>query len=282
MQYKAVMMDYDGTVTEKGQPIPPKEMLDKIIRMTEKIPVAFCTGRQLESFEKHGLKTIIENIEASKRVDVLKNIFLIAENGSMGYFFNKNTQEYEEFYRVGWPDNFVKKSQLMEQLQEEISDYGKVYSVHRVVLVMGAHFEDRDIEKTYKRSAEIHRIVEQKLSAIDPEFEKYLHIGDSGIGVIVCPANGDKDTGIKRFAEFLSDTRGIHFDSKASEILVIGDSAKKGGNDFYFLQGKYGTPYTVGDHEDPLNPPSPVLSKSGKRLFHVDGTISLLDNIFPF
>ena len=52
MKFKAVMMDFDGTVTNKDSVVPSKIMTKKLIEMARKMPIAFCTGRQLESFKK--------------------------------------------------------------------------------------------------------------------------------------------------------------------------------------------------------------------------------------
>jgi hypothetical protein len=209
--------------------------------------------------------------------NILGNIFLIGENGSIGYFFDKKTESYKEFYRAKWPNKFISKNKLKKELDDKISKYGEIINVHRVVLVMRAHRHNNSpIKDVYKKSSKMFKICEKYLRERDKNYEKYLHLGDSGIGVIVCPADGDKDTGIKKFAEYLAKKRGVKFSKNFKEILVVGDSAKKTGNDYYFLQGKYGTPFTVGYYNPKTKYPSPVTGCDGKRLMYDSGTLHLL------
>jgi hydroxymethylpyrimidine pyrophosphatase-like HAD family hydrolase len=281
MRFKAVMMDFDGTVTKKGSVFPSGKMIDKLISVAEKTPIAFCTGRQLESFEKRGLNAILKRIPEDKKIQILSNIFLIGENGSIGYFFNKKTKKFKEFYRAAWPDKFIKKDYLTKLLRDEISKYGEIINVHRVVVVMRAHrVNETPIKDVYFKSHKMFSICQKELSKYNKNYEEFLHLGDSGIGVIVCPADGDKDTGIKKFAEFLKKTRNMKFTKNLKNILIIGDSAQRDGNDYYFLKGIYGTPFTVGYFDPKAKSPIPVLNKSNKRLLHENGTKYLLDHCF--
>lgn len=278
MKFKAVMMDFDGTVTNKGSVIPSKIMIEKLIELARKMPIAFCTGRQLESFQKRGLNAILSQIPTKERGDILSNIFLMGENGSMGYYFDKKTGKYKEFYRAKWPNKLITKAKLKKILSPKIEKFGEIINVHRVVIVMRAHHvEETPVKEVYAKSAEMFKICEKFFSQYR-NYEKYMHIGDSGIGVILCPAKGDKDNGTREFARFLAKKRGMKFSKTLKEILVIGDSAKKGGNDYYFLQGKYGTPFTVGYYDKKLKYPQPVLNNKGKRLLYATGTLWLLEH----
>jgi HAD superfamily hydrolase (TIGR01484 family) len=285
MDFKAAMFDFDGTVTEKGVFYPPQEMADTLAALSKKVPIAFCTGRQLESFEEHGLKILLEEIDVPERQAFLENLYLMGENGAIGYFFNTNIDEFEEFYRAPWPDHFINREELKILLNKEIAEFGSIkpHHNHRVVIVMSTKnhgSEETDIEGTYQLSSEIYEITCGILRRIDPEFEKYLHVGNSGIGVLVGPADGDKDLGIKKFAEFLNESRMAKIDPKAREILVVGDRPQKGGNDEYLLNGVYGTPYTVGNYDESMKWLSPVLDENGERLLHFRGTIYLLKKSF--
>lgn len=278
MKFKAVMMDFDGTVTKKGSNVPSKKMIETLIEVAKKVPIAFCTGRQLESFKRRGFKAILKSI-SPKDCKVLENIFLIGENGSMGYYYDKKICDYKEFYRAKWPEKFVSKRKLSKIITSRIAKFGEIIKGHRVVMVLrGGEVEQLSINKIYKNSAEIFKICHKTLSDLNQNYEKYLHIGDSGLGVIICPADGDKDTGIKKFADFLAKKKKIKFGKNYREMLVIGDSAKKGGNDYYFLKGIYGTPFTVGFHDPKAKIPYPAINPNGKRLLHDTGTIMLLQH----
>lgn len=283
MNFKAAIFDFDGTVTKKGIYAPSQKMADVLVKLAKKIPIAFCTGRQLESFEKRGLGHLLKEIRPKERNKFLRNLFLFAENGAVGYFFDTKKGNFSQFYRVDWPENFVNKEKLKRILTEAIKNYGSIYeNAHRVVIVMRTKLhdqEDRNIEEVYQLSEKIFKITVKTLKKISPKYEKFLHVGNSGIGVIVGPANGDKDVGIKKFAQYLRQKNRFNFGKKLREILAIGDSPQKGGNDFYFLKGSYGTPFTVGYHNEKIKFPKPVINKKGQRLLHETATLKLINSL---
>jgi hydroxymethylpyrimidine pyrophosphatase-like HAD family hydrolase len=278
MKYKAVMLDFDGTVTALGKEYPSEKMARKLIEVAQTRPIAFCTGRQLESFVDHGLTHILNYASAEEREQVLSNIFLIAENGSMGYLYDSRKKAFSEFYRSEWPDSFIKKTELRHLLGEKTAEYGTLLDIHRVAIVVHAHNQiEGDASLNSRKTYEI---VKDILRKTGKDFDDYLHIGDSGIGVIICPADGDKDNGIVRFAEFLRENRGLDIDDQAREILVVGDSPNRGGNDFFFLKGEFGSPYTVGNLDKDRSSPALVLDENNKPLLHDQGTLYILNHIF--
>lgn len=281
-KFKAAMFDFDGTVTEKGSVAPSEEMAEVLYKLACEMPVAFCTGRQKSSFEEHGLKIILSNIEVSKRQKFLENLYLISENGAIGYAFNTGIDEYEEFYRVEWPSQFAERKWLMDRLSELTEGLGKVlYDKHEVVIVIGAkgHDEDKDITNVYETSGQIYEVVLKLLNEISPNYEDFVTIGNSGIGVLIIPKDGDKDYGITMFGKLLKEKRGMSFDAKFSEIVVVGDNPQVGGNDNKFLNGDYGTPYSVGEDTVDAKFPLYVYDKNGEKLLHAPGTIHLIKEL---
>lgn len=288
-KFKAAIFDFDGTVTEKGVYGPSQKMADALLKLAKKMPIAFCTGRQLESFEKRGLTELLKEIKAAERNKFLRNLFLCAENGAVGYYFDIKKNNFTEFYRVDWPNKFFNKEKLRTILGKAIKKYGSIYyNAHRIVIVMRTKlhdYENRKVEEVYRLSEKIFETTVKVLRKIDPRFEKFLHVGNSGIGVIVGPANGDKDIGIKKFADFLKRKRKMGFGPKMREILAVGDSPQVGGNDHYFLSGRYGTPFSVGPaHRDSGSSTGvvakPVIDKNGRQLLHEVGTLKLINSLF--
>lgn len=280
---KAAMFDFDGTVTEKGKYEPPQTVVNALIDLSQKLPIGFCTGRQWESFEEHGLTELLREISPLKRLAFLKNLFLFAENGAIGYEFDENEQEFREFYRIPWPEKFIAREELQKALGEAIKNYGQVYSnAHRVVVVMRTILHDtegRDVEEVYRLSDKIYKICLKFLKKYSADYEEFVHVGNSGIGVIIGPANGDKDEGIRRFADRLKQKRGMGFSPELREILVAGDSPQLGGNDHYFLQGKIGTAFNVGEWNIKNPVLRPVINKNNKRLFNSKATLFLINNL---
>lgn len=275
------MFDFDGTITSPGNYAPPQNMVDVLVSVAKKVPISCCTGRQLESFEEHALKALIEEIPQHELEGFLENLYLVAENGAVGYFFNTELDRFEEYYSVSWPSHFIERKVLMDTLNEAIKEYGVVYyKKHKIVVVMRTNgHTSGDIRLINGLSDEIYEIAKSVLHSFDPNYEEFLHIGNSGIGVVIGPANGDKDRGVEEFAKYLA-TKGLSFSDDAREILVIGDQPQKGGNDHFFLNGRLGTPYCVGEIPNGLDFPKPVLDENGKALKHTEGTIYLLEKHF--
>jgi hydroxymethylpyrimidine pyrophosphatase-like HAD family hydrolase len=283
MNFQAVMLDFDGTITEPGVYEPLPDMASALFEASQKVPVSFCTGRQLESFLDHGLNFILAAMPRQKHLPFLRNLHLIAENGSIGYYFDPNKEEFVEFFRVKWPTHFIDRDFLMKELEREIAEFGDLYyNAHRVIIVMRTNLH-RDPNRTFEAvsalSDKIYDCSRDYMMRVDPNYSQYLNIGNSGIGVLLCPSNGDKDNGIKMFAQYLSDTQGTQFASdEAREILVIGDRPKPCGNDHMFLKGLYGTPYTVGNIVEGAEYPY-IVEKDGQRLVHTEGTKFLLSSL---
>lgn len=283
MNFKAAMFDFDGTLTEKGQNFPPKEIADALVNLSQKMPIGFCTGRQIESFERRALSKLLEQVNDEERPRFVENLHLFAENGAIGYDFNPAIKDFEEIYRIEWPNEFIEREKLRTILNEEVKEYGEIlYNAHKIVVVMGTKFyyEDKPaIDKVYELADKIYDVVLGVLKKINPDFAKYVHVGNSGIGVIIGPANGDKDEAVEQFGKFLTKKRGMKFDAEYSEILTVGDSAQVGGNDFYFLSGRFGTPYSVGETL-PDNPKlQSVKDENGKRILHSKGTLKLINTL---
>ena len=283
MKFKAAMFDFDGTLTEKGFNYPPQEIADALVDLSQKMPIGFCTGRQLESFERRALAKLLEEVNDAERPRFMENLHLFSENGAIGYDFSPKIKDFEEIYRIEWPAEFIEREKLRTILNEAVKDYGEIlYNAHEVVVVMGTklYFEDKPaIEEVYRLAEKIYEITLEVLAKINPDYAKYVHVGNSGIGVIVSPVNGDKDTAIEKFGQFLMKNRGMQFDPEYREILTVGDSAQVGGNDFYFLNGRFGTPYSVGE----ILPDNPLLQsvrdENGKRILNSKGTLKLIKSL---
>jgi hydroxymethylpyrimidine pyrophosphatase-like HAD family hydrolase len=286
MNFKAALFDFDGTVTLEGEYAPTKEISFALLKLARKMPIGFCTGRQLESFVERGLSYILEVLDEKDHPDLLKNLFLFAENGAVGYAFNTKANDFEEFYRVDWPEEFIEKEEFKSDLGLAVAEHGMLYQkAHKIVVVVRTkhHYDDwRDMQEIYSSSAKIYDVACKLLKQFDPDYENYLHVGNSGIGVVIGPANGDKDEGIRRFGKFLRDEKNFELGAELREILAVGDRPIYGGNDHYFLKGDVGTPYSVGDLVEGAQFPLPVLDSAGQRLLHAEGSVNLINSILKY
>ncbi len=283
MKFLACMFDYDGTITEKGLKVPSQKMADILLGLSKKMPFAFCTGRDLPSFKEKALSNLLNEIDKSEHENFLSSLHLMAENGSIGYHYNPVKRDFEQFYQVCWPNDYVDRSKLFDLIDNDadIKKYGSTFKTrHKNVLVVRAKSYETDrVEDIYKEAKAVYDACYRILSDFDAHFEKYLHIGNAGIGVVICPADGDKDSAIKAFGDYLSSTRGFSFSDNYREIMVIGDQPQYGGNDYYFLNGRYGTPYNVGEWLSDASNLNDVYDKNGERLMHSKATEKLLSSV---
>jgi len=286
------MFDYDGTLTRRGEFVPSDELvatLDKIA--ASGVPVAVCTGRQLESFERR-FGPHFEQLSPEAQ----KNFYLFGENGAIGYKYDFDQKKFVEIYMGAWPLE-IPKDLFRDDLMKAMADIAEYVDGHRIPFVLrpinALHIS---IEEVHKGSDLIFEALDKFIPAYEyhnDEHEKtyrasdFLHYGNSGLGCIVVPAQADKDSAIKAFYEYLSREGIVDFeedDGKCREIMVVGDNPGVGGNDHFFLKGTYGTAYSVGRIEDDAPEeaefPIKVLDENGERLFHGEGTLYLLKAAF--
>ncbi len=293
-KFKAAMFDYDGTLTEKGEWIIHTDLAERMGELLSAgFPIAVCTGRQVSSFAKRfgpTLRMIRENFgdEAAGR------LYLLGENGSVGYEFSGKAgledkeEGWQMFFQADWPSEVPKEkfeAGLVELLEDKVE-----FLTHLVPIVLAPIGRmDMKIEDVYKASAEVYKIAHKYAE----EFEvagggsasDHLHLGDSGLGVLICPAKGDKDSAIRVFHEFLDGGDLVKFSGDCEEggcreIMVVGDSPHREGNDYYFLNGRYGTSFSVGmAPEDGAQWPIVVRDDDGKPVMNSRGTLHLLNKL---
>lgn len=256
----AAIFDIDGTLTVLGQQEIPQQLFQKIVQLSEKIPLALATARVSASAIKYLEKFIAASPHPGKS---RKNWFVICENGSLGLEWNEKKKEYEPWYSVQWPQEIPK-----EKLFQEMDSAVKNLTKNNTANVSSFSFRpkralDESGESLKKKTAEMMR-------RLKPIFQKYrageqLRLVDSGVAVHVVPKDGDKDRGVREFAKRIGEN--------VAEIAVFGDQPGAGMNDELFLNGKLGTPYNVGAV-------STIRDKNGKILRGPDATLYVLNQIF--
>ena len=329
--FKAAMFDYDGTLTKSGAFLLSNKIAQRIGKLASRgFPVAVCTGRQLTSFVKR-FEITKEFLTKKFGIKTLENIYLLGENGAVGYQFDAKKNKYKMFYKAKWPRE-IPKEKFQKDLEKVLNGKAEILDHSVPIVLRPANGLNLSFKLLNKRSAELYKIISKFIKgycvreyrttkehvgggkiykALD-----YLHYGNSGLGCLICPALGDKDTAIKVFYKFLKDKRGIKFtgdseclngcsigcynyysngqsdcrnDSHFMEIMVVGDNPQKSGNDYYFLNGRYGTPFTVGEtvisgknspRASAKNSfPIAIFDRRGKQLLNEDGTLYLLDRL---
>ena len=282
-KFKALMVDFDGTITEKGvNQIDPGIVKEFARLLKADFPVAICTGRQLDSFKRR-IKPLHEYLEKHRLLSKLKNLYLIAENGAIGYYYDPTTKRYKIFHKADWPKDFPKKK-FETGLIKATKKFARLLD-HKIPIVLRPKDMELNVHDTYKMSDEIYKSILKYIKKFPyKNTRKIMHVGNSGLGCLVCPANADKDSGIKAFHDFLFTKRDVQFNKKDKhirEIIVVGDNPQKGGNDHYFLNGKYGTAFSVCERcrEKFFKMPYLVRDEKGKLLFNNKGTLFLVKRL---
>jgi hydroxymethylpyrimidine pyrophosphatase-like HAD family hydrolase len=274
--YAGCVFDIDGTLTVRGDEYIPAFMHEILGRLSLSVPMATCSARSLE----HAYEKMAPVFTKSPNPPLCQsNWVLICENGSIGFRFNAATKQYEEFYRVTYPYSPEHRETLYAKIRSAMGNKLGVSYMNRVSLVFRpVDALDPDREAVAARSAELSKICSEQLFYMDPK--KLLTVGDSGLGVNVFPAAGNKERGTLEFAKYLAEEKGISIDPNARELVVVGDQPQPGGNDETFLNGKFGTPFTVGDaHANSLYPLPVFDSRSDKIMRGPEATTYLLQHL---
>ncbi len=274
--YAGCIFDIDGTLTVRGDEFIPAFMHDTLAGLCLRVPMAVCSARNFNhAYEK--MAPVFT--KSSSPAMCQSNWVLVCENGSVGYYFDQDKKRYVEFYRVPYPYAEAHRGALFSRINAAVAGKISISFENEVSMIFRPlNVDDPDRDALAKRSHELAKIISEQLEKVDPK--KGLKIGDSGIGVSVFPFHGNKEQGTLQFAKFVREKKGINVSADAKELAVIGDQPQPDGNDETFLNGKYGTPFTVGETHPENLYPLPVLDpQSGNILKGPEGTIYLLNNL---
>lgn len=250
-KYFGCVFDIDGTLTERGLEVIPDYMREELALLSMKVPMAVCTGRDLTiALEK--MNTVIEIAEDPEKCR--SNWYLLCENGCIGYFYEQKTGKYKEFYKVPYPYDEDTRQKMFEEMREVMNEKLQMSFTNKVSLVYRPlKYQDADQAGVAERSRELQHIALGELKKHDPKGN--LTVADAGIAITVFPKDGNKERGIAEMADFLRANRGLNIDDDARQLVVIGDQPGPHGNDEALLDGKFGTPFTVGEvHPDNVLP----------------------------
>jgi hydroxymethylpyrimidine pyrophosphatase-like HAD family hydrolase len=274
--YSAAVFDIDGTLIEAGHSEFPQELVTQIAELNQDIPMAICSGRRVEGFEKK----MTPFFEAAKDVGKAKeHWYFFLENGAIGMAYNKKKGEYEKFYQVDWPSDKISMDEVMARAEKIMPTIFSLVTFRKNECNVGIYIPERKDypkEQLAQITSELSHAAREML--MDMEGSEAVRVVDSGVAVHVIPETGDKDRGVHEFAKLLRK-RGVKLGPKAREILIIGDQPCEGCNDERLLNGKEGTPFTAEhirpDHEFPI----PIFDEKVNMLNGPTATIELLNKV---
>lgn len=270
-QYTGCIFDIDGTLTVRGDEFIPVFLQPALADLSMSVPMAVCTARRLQHAHE---KLAPLFVHAADPVLCQANWMLICENGAVGYVFDPKRREYTEYYRAPYPYPEQVRKALFDHLNKKLEGKLGVSFMNVVSMVFRPPWEGVDSEDLAIKSREIALIIRSELPPFDPK--GMLAVGDSGIGVNVFPGNSNKERGILEFARSIASRRGFRISPEAREIVAVGDQPEPLGNDEQFLDGRYGTPFTVGNPHPENFLPLPVFNEKGEVMQGPEATLFLL------
>lgn len=259
--FRAAAFDIDGTLTEFGRPGIPEYLEEAFAALPSDFPLAICSGRDL----KHIQKKILEIQHKSEYYRQKEEFFIFSENGCAGHVYDSKKQKFKELFCLSWPDEIILREEMSLALKS-------IFSWHKIIHIRDASLVIRFpsffyIWPSFIRgvSAITRRQTESYLKKA--KLDKYFSVQDSGIGCIIIPHEAGKGKSMKKWSE--------HLKIPLRDILVVGDKPEKGGNDEEFLNGDYGTSFTVGKLTHNIYP-LPVFDENGRKIEGPLGTYNLL------
>lgn len=275
-EYTGCLFDIDGTLTVRGDEYIPAFMLQILADLSLQVPMAVCTARKLS----HAYERLAPLFTHSTNpLSCQAQWILMCENGALGYRFDADKKEYVEFHRIPYPYPEAQRDLLFGKMKQALEGKLSIAFTNEVSMVFRPlKTDDTDRESLSVRSHEIAVMIQELLPLSDPKGA--LKVGDAGIGVSIFPAAGNKEQGTIAFAKYLASYKGIIVGSTAKELVTIGDQPAPYGNDEAFLDGRFGTPFTVGEtHPDHLLPLPVFDPSSGRVLKGPEGTATLLQHL---
>ncbi len=272
--YTACIFDIDGTLTVRGDEFIPAFLQPKLAELSMTVPMAVCTARRLQHAHDKLAPLFYHAVDPLK---CQANWMLVCENGAVGYVFDPQKKGYSECFREVYPYRDAVPNPFFNHLNSRLKDKFGVSFMNVVSMIFRPPLEGLSSDEVLHRSREIALAIQGELPQFDPK--GLLAVGDSGIGANIFPKNSNKERGILEFAKSIAAGRGYRISPEAREIVAVGDQPEPLGNDETFLDGTYGTPFTVGEIHPENLLPLPVFDKSGKILNGPEATLFLLEQL---
>lgn len=271
-RYSACMFDYDGTLVERGYHMPLPQYIPGVLQdVSQKAYMAICTARPFAGAFRDAHHML------GKHFDDLRSKWVwICENGGAGYRYDESTDTYREFYRVPWPTRVMSKERLVALVHATFDGIVAEIDINESVIILRPQQVDVPADEIARACERLQEIGLRMLK--DHGLEDEIRLGNSSLGVILFGVDGDKNRGVAEFGKLLM-SRGVALSDDFREIILFGDRPVAHGNDAYFLNGKLGTPVSVGEDIETRGDLISVIDEQGERLVGPSATTFLLKKL---
>jgi hydroxymethylpyrimidine pyrophosphatase-like HAD family hydrolase len=275
-KYSGCVFDIDGTLIVHCEMFIPEFVSEILSKLCFNVPLAVCTGRNLQLAQQK-MESVFESSSDTELCK--KNWHLICENGCIGYFYDPEQQKYKEFYRISFPFGEAYRNEIFYKLGQKMKGKLGGAFMNQVSMVFGPiNYYSKNKSGIADLSRELQHIALKELEKLDPE--GLLKVADAGMAITIFPADGNKERGTVEFAKYLNEKRGITIDKDTKDLVVIGDQPGLHGNDEAFLDGRFGTPFTVGEVHPNNLLPLPVYNPEKEAIMKgPKATVSLLKQL---
>lgn len=270
--FVACMFDYDGTLVERGYHMPLPQYIPGVLQdVSRKAYMAICTARPFAGAFRDAHHML------GKHFDDLRSKWVwICENGGAGYRYDQSSGTYREFYRVPWPTGVMSKEQFVALVHETFDGIVAEIAVHESVVILRPQQVNVPADEIARACQKLQEIGLQMLK--DHGLEDEIRLGNSSLGIILFGTESDKNRGVAEFGKLLKGL-GVYLSDDLREIILFGDRPVEHGNDAYFLNGRLGTPVSVGEDILERGDLISVIDERGERLMGPSATTFLLKKL---
>lgn len=234
---RAVIFDLDNTLAESFRP-PEKDVVDRLERLLELMPVAVMSGASFERMEENLIPSFSDNIDKA-------NLYFFPDTAAQCYIWQGD--DWRSIYKFAFTKSEYEK--IMQTFENAIAETGVLEGAPR----WGDLFLARDVQVTFSaigvdapseekakwdpkrdKRQKLKDYLDQKLSGFDIRISGRTAIDITGREI-------DKAHGVKWLARRLG--------FEPSKMLFVGDDLSPGGNDAVVIPTGIQTLEVAGPHE---------------------------------
>lgn len=276
-RYAACMFDFDGTLVERGVQIPMEaSTIATLQEISEKSYMAICTARPFPGAFKHAAEIL-----GTKYEELQKKWFWFCENGGVGYAYDEAHGEFRPFYRAVWPTNTMSRETFNQLVRDTFTELVSEIDIHESVIILRPELHiGMDPVVIEKKCEMLEQVCIRMLK--DNGLEDEIRLGNSSLGIILYGVDADKDRAVQEFGAYLQKHNLVsekNLSEDLHEIIVFGDRPVGHGNDAFFLNGKFGTPVSVGENMPERSDLISVIDEKNERLIGPVATAHLLKKL---
>jgi HAD superfamily hydrolase (TIGR01484 family) len=234
---RAILFDLDDTLAESFE-TPSKEMIERVLRLLARVPVAIVTGRDFPWMARDFLPQIA-------RSGLTDRFFVFPEGAAQCLQWDGT--EWKELYGESLSEEDRERIQraIVESAEETgvlvgLPVFGERFVQKRAMIAFAALGRDvpRDLKYSWDPDNTKRAALRDAIAAKLPEFDVLM---GGATSTDITKKGVNKSYGVRWLAQHLS--------IPAAEMLYVGDALYPGGNDYVVIDTGIQTRSTKGPEE---------------------------------